>query len=128
MSTEILYLSPTYSGSTHDKSICNEEVLTFFKQANVFVDLGFLGLTSNAAKIIIPHKHKKNQALSITEEQYNKWVSKIRVKIEHTIASIKIFRKVKEKYRGRLYAREDTIMLVACVLHNLKLRLKQNLL
>ncbi|MDQ3111854.1 MAG: hypothetical protein M3R17_18360 [Bacteroidota bacterium] len=41
-----------------------------------------------------------------------------------TIARIKIFRKVKEIFRGRLFAREDTVMLVAWALHNLKLKVK----
>lgn len=126
MNGEVIYLSPTYSGSVHDKKICNQENLTFTKEVQVFVDLGFLGLTSSTAQIIIPPKHKKNQTLSCEQEEHNKWVSKIRVRIEHTIASIKIFRKVKEKYRGRLYAREDSIMLVACGLHNLKLKIKLN--
>lgn len=126
MNGEVIYLSPTYSGSVHDKKICNQENLTFTKGVQVFVDLGFLGLTSSKAQIIIPHKHKKNQALSCEQEEHNKWVSKIRVRIEHTIASIKIFRKVKEKFRGRLYAREDGVMLVACGLHNLKLKIKLN--
>lgn len=126
MNSEIIYLSPTYSGSVHDKKICNEENLTFAKKIQVFVDLGFLGLTSSSAQIIIPHKNKKSQTLTNEQEEYNKWVSKIRVRIEHTIASVKIFRKVKEKFRGRLYAREDTIMLVACALHNLKLKIKLN--
>lgn len=126
MNGEVIYLSPTYSGSIHDKGVCNQEKLTFTKKVQVFVDLGFLGLTSGTAKIIIPHKKKKNQNLSNDQEQYNKWVSKIRVRIEHTIASIKIFRKVKEKFRGRLFAREDIVMLVACGLHNLKLKIKLN--
>lgn len=126
MNGEVIYLSPTYSGSVHDKGICNQENLTFKKKVQVFVDLGFLGLTSGVAKIIIPYKNKKNQILSNEQEQYNKWVSKIRVRIEHTIASIKIFRKVKEKFRGRLFAREDIVMLVACGLHNLKLKIKHN--
>jgi hypothetical protein len=126
MDGEVIYLSPTYSGSVHDKKICNLEILTFSKKLQVFVDLGFLGLTSSTAQIVIPHKHKKNQQLSSEQEHYNKWVAKIRVRIEHTIASIKIFRKVKEKFRGRLFAREDTVMLVACGLHNLKLKIKQN--
>jgi len=46
------------------------------------------------------------------------------VKVEHIIASVKIFRKVKEKFRGRLFAREDRVMLAACGLHNLKLKVK----
>lgn len=126
MNSEIIYLSPTYCGSMHDKKICNEENLTFEKKIQVFVDLGFLGVTSSTAQIIMPHKHKKHQSLSCEQEEYNKWVSKIRVRIEHTIASIKIFRKVKEKFRGRLFAREDRVMLVACALHNLKLKIKLN--
>lgn len=126
MNGEVIYLSPTYSGRVHDKKICTLENLTFTKKIQVFVDLGFLGLTSGTAQIIIPHKQKKNQELTIEQENYNSWVSKIRVRIEHTIGSIKIFRKVKEKFRGRLFAREDTVMLIACGLHNLKLKIKQN--
>lgn len=124
MNGEVLYLSPTYPGSVHDKSICDSEELEFLKNLSVFVDLGFLGLTSEKANIIIPYKHKKGQELATEQKEYNKWASKIRVKIEHVIGSVKIFRKVKEKLRGRLYAREDTVMLVACALHNLKLRVK----
>ncbi|MEQ1734329.1 MAG: transposase family protein [Bacteroidia bacterium] len=124
MNTEILYLSPTYTGKVHDKKICNEEKLQIKTQGLVFVDLGFVGLTSDSAQIITPHKRKKNKELTQSQEQYNSWLAKIRVKIEHVMASIKIYRKVKEKYRGRLYKREDTIMLVACALHNLKLKAK----
>lgn len=118
-------MSPTYPGSFHDKSICDSEDLIFLKKISVFVDLGFLGLTSEKANIIIPFKHKKNQELTSEQKEYNKWVSRIRVKIEHVIGSVKVYRKVKEKLRGRLYAREDTVMLVACALHNLKLFVKQ---
>ena len=124
MNGEVIYLSPTYPGSVHDKSICDCEELEFLKTISVFVDLGFLGLTSERANIIIPFKRKKKQELTTEQKEYNKWVSKIRVKIEHVIGSVKIYRKVKEKLRGRLYAREDTVMLVACALHNLKLRVK----
>ena len=124
MNKEILYLSPTYPGYVHDKKICDEEELGFLKKVSVFVDLGYLGMSSDNAKIIIPFKHRKKQELTNEQKEYNKWMSGIRVKIEHIIASVKIFRKVKEKYRGRLYLREDTIMLVACSLHNLRLRVK----
>ena len=121
---EVLYLSPTYMGSVHDKKICNHEQIEFLKKVMVFTDLGFLGLSSETAQIVMPHKRKKNQKLSEQQEQWNKWVSKIRVKVEHIIASIKIFRKVKEKFRGCLFNREDRVMLIACGLHNLKLKVK----
>lgn len=125
MTGEILYLSPTYQGKVHDRKICEEENLTFFKKLNVFMDLGFLGVTSDSAQIIIPYREKRNQTpLSTEEQKHNKWLSKIRARIEHVIASVKIFRKVKEIFRGRLFKREDTVMLIACALHNLKLKNK----
>ena len=124
LNEKVLYLSPTYMGSVHDKKICDLEQIEFLKKVMVFTDLGFLGLSSETAQIVMPHKRKKNQKLSEQQEQWNKWVSKIRVKVEHIIASIKIFRKVKEKFRGRLFNREDRVMLIACGLHNLKLKVK----
>ena len=124
LNQEVLYLSPTYGGCVHDKKICDLEQIEFLKKTMVLTDLGFIGLSSETAQIIMPHKHRKNQELNEQQEQWNKWVSKIRVKVEHTIASIKIFRKVKEKFRGRLFNREDRVMLIACGLHNLKLKVK----
>ena len=109
----------------HDKNIYDYEEMMINKNVQMFIDLGFIGLTSEQAKIMIPYKRKKNIDLTNEQKAYNKWVSSIRVKIEHIIASVKIFRKVKEKYRGRLYAREDVIMLIACALHNLKLKVKK---
>lgn len=124
MASEILYLSPTYPGSVHDKKICDEENLLFNKHIYLYVDLGFIGLTSETATIMIPYKNKKNKELSKEQKEYNKMVSKQRVKIEHIIGNVKINRKVKEKFRGRLFAREDDIMLISCGLHNLKIRIK----
>ena len=83
-----------------------------------------MGITSEVAKIMIPYKRSKKRELTEDQKDYNKWVSTIRVKVDHILASVKIFRKVKEKFRGRLYYREDNVMLVACALHNLKLRVK----
>ena len=74
LNEEVLYLSPTYAGSVHDKKICDREQMEFLKKIMVFTDLGFLGLSSATAQIIMPHKRKKNQKLSEQQEQWNKWV------------------------------------------------------
>lgn len=124
MNGEVLYLSPTYGGYVHDKKICDHENLSFSKNISMLADLGFLGLRSENARVILPHKPKKKQRLDEIKKTQNKWQASVRVRIEHTLASIKTFRKVKETFRGRLYAREDTVMLVACALHNLKLKVK----
>ena len=124
MNGEILYLSPTYPGSVHDKTICDEEELKFVKKIPVWTDCGFQGLSSETAHIIHPFKRKKNKDLSLPEETHNRWVSKIRAKVEHIIASVKRFRIVKETFRYRLYPKEDTVMLIACALHNLIVKTK----
>ena len=74
LNEEVLYLSPTYAGSVHDKKICDHEQIEFLKKIMVFTDLGFLGLSSETAQIVMPHKRKKNQKLSEQQEQWNKWV------------------------------------------------------
>ena len=124
MNGEVLYLSQTYGGCVHDKKICDLENLSLSKNVSLLVDLGFLGFSSENAHIILPYKRMKKQQLDEVKLAFNKWQASVRVRIEHTIASIKIFRKVKETFRGRLYNREDTVMSVACALHNLKLKVK----
>ena len=80
------------------------------------------------AQIIMPHKTPKNGELNPEQKEYNKWVSKIRVRIEHVIASVKDYRIVKDTFRGRLFNKEDTVMLIACGMHNLKNAVRRNLI
>jgi DDE superfamily endonuclease len=121
---KVLYLSPTYGGAVQNKKICDEEQLTFSRNMTIMADLGFLGLSSENAKIILPHKQYKNRPLEEKQQAENTWHAHVRVKVEHTIACIKRFRKVKETYRGRLYGREDRLMLICCALHNLRIEAK----
>lgn len=120
MKKKILYLSPTYGGRIHDKAMCANDELTITKEVNLFVDLGFQGYTSNTATVIIPHKQKRNSELSQEQKQENKIIGRARIAIEHMIGGIKKSRIVNDKYRGRMMHREDTVMLIACGLYNLK--------
>ncbi|MBK8846239.1 MAG: hypothetical protein IPO27_06575 [Bacteroidetes bacterium] len=62
----------------------------------------------------------KNSELSQEQKQENKIIGRARIAIEHMIGGIKISRIVNDKYRGRMMHREDTVMLIACGLYNLK--------
>ena len=44
MNKSVLYLSPTYEGKAHDKSICDEEQIKFDVPVVFWEDLGFMGL------------------------------------------------------------------------------------
>ena len=124
MQREILYLSPTYPGSIHDKTICTQEDLVFEKEMSALTDLGFQGYPSATARIIMPHKKKKHQILSQQQKDSNTWISRVRVRIEHVLASVKSYRIVSDVFRYRLYGKDDYVMLIACALHNLKLKSK----
>ena len=76
----------------------------------------------------MPNKTPKNGELNQEQKIYNRWVSRIRVRVEHVIGSIKQYRIVKETFRGRLYHKEDTVMFIACALHNFKNAVRKNLI
>ena len=124
MQGDILYLSPTYPGSVHDITICKQEELTIDKEVTMLTDLGFLGFTSAVARVIMPKKKTKKNPLSQNDLDKNRWISKVRVRIEHVLASVKSYRMVSDVFRCRRYGKDDTAMLISCALHNLKLKSK----
>lgn len=49
---KVLYLSPTYSGSVHDKAIADEQDFQFQRTIDLLQDTGFQGLKPKNANII----------------------------------------------------------------------------
>jgi len=100
----ILFLGLTTVGSMHDYSLLKEELgwhagrTTWFDCVELFADLGYLGMGDDFAvqklrmPIKKPRKSKDNPEPELTDAQkeHNKAVSKIRVKVEHAIGSMKI--------------------------------------
>ncbi len=121
MINKVLYLSPTYEGRVHDKSICDEEQIRFDVSVVLWEDLGFIGLKPNNADVKIPIKKPKNKELLAHEKVFNKQVSSKRVKVEHAIGQCKIFRIVKDEVRAFKDDFRDTCMLLACALNNFKI-------
>lgn len=121
----VLYLSPTYEGSVHDKKICDEEPFDFEKEINLLQDSGFQGHKPNNAIIHMPEKNTKYHKLNEEQKQQNRIKSSKRVVIEHVISGIKRCRIVKDKFRYRRYGYEDLVMVLACGLHNFRIECRQ---
>jgi len=121
MIKKILYLSPTYEGRIHDKTICDEEQIGFDLPVGLWVDLGFVRLNPNNADVKIPIKKPKKRELLAEEKAFNRQVSSKRVKVEHAIGQCKIFRIVKDEVRAFKDDFRDTCMLLACALNNFKI-------
>ena len=91
-----------------------------------FYDLGYQGVEKDFPEqiSILPYKKKKGKKLTITQKQWNKIQSKIRIKVEHVIAQIKKFRINCDVFRNKL-CRYDCISEIVCGLVNFKVRWKE---
>ena len=75
----ILFVSDSYQGSTHDKSIWDEIVFDF-GELNVLADLGFLGVEKEQSNVILPYKNPKNGNITPLQKDINKTIGSARVK------------------------------------------------
>ena len=90
-------------------------------KTRVLGDSGFQGLKQDipAADVHYPFKNSKKMKITPEQKEYNRELSKIRVKVENAICAAKHFRRVSEIYNGSLdeFNKEFN---VACGLANLR--------
>jgi hypothetical protein len=120
---KILYLSQTYQGSVHDKKIADEADIAFEKTIELLQDSGFQGFRPKNAIIVMPEKKPPRQELTENQKQENKMKASQRVVIEHVIGAVKVWRILKDKIRSYRHKLRDEVMLIACGLHNFKIKL-----
>ena len=120
-------ISPSYTGSVHDKTIWDDLKIETAGQ-NLFLDLGFLGAEKNRIDVILPFKKPPKKELSIVKKQLNKALSSLRVKVEHAFAGIKRLKIIRNKIRLKGYDRRERVMRIAVALHNLRTRLRKSIL
>lgn len=116
----VLYLSPTESGRLHDKKLADEYPLHLPVGSVLRQDLGFLGHRPPGVVVEMPHKKPPKGELTFSQKLYNQMLSRLRVVIEHVHSGIKRLRMVQDKVRVRGDWFRDTVMVVACGLHNLR--------
>ena len=118
---EIKYLGPTSPGSKHDKKMADEEEIEWPVESVVYRDLGFQGYEMGEGVIVFePKKKPRNGELTQEEKESNREISSIRIIVEHVISGIKRCRCLKDTYRNWKVGFDDTIIEIACGLHNLR--------
>ncbi len=125
----VLYLSQTYEGKVHDKRIADEEDLEFGpsdpdlgRVLELLQDTGFQGYKPIGVIVIQPMKKPKGKELTDEQKRSNREKSSRRVVVEHAIGGVKIWRVVKEVFRSWSRRLRDRVMVLACGLHNFRLR------
>lgn len=119
---KVIYLSQTYEGSVHDKKIADETEIEFEKTIELLQDSGFQGYSPKNALVVMPVKKPKGGELTNAQKQENKTKASQRVLIEHAIGEVKLWRIVKDKIRSYRHILRDEVMLIACGLHNFKIK------
>ncbi len=116
----VLFLSATYGGSVHDKAIVDEEGWSFPQGIVLHQDLGFQGHTPEGVVVQMPYKKPRKGELTKSQKLQNKQKAAARVKIEHIIGRVKVYRMVKDTLRLCKQGIKDLVMEIACALHNFK--------
>ena len=88
-------------GQQHDFSVFKDSRLLLYPDVRLLADSGYQGMHKLHKNSILPVKKKKGQPLSAEDKAHNKALSKQRVFIEHINRRCKIFRIVKDVYRGK---------------------------
>lgn len=118
----IRFLSPTYCGSVHDKTIADEQDFQFNRVITLLQDTGFQGYKPENAIIIQPEKKPRNKELTQDQKDSNKAIAKQRIYVEHSIGGFKVWRVAKEVCRTWVHDTRDDYIFIACGLHNFKIK------
>ncbi len=70
-------------------------------------------------------KKPRNGELTPEEKEQNRKLSRLRVRVEHSLAGVKRSRSVKDVLRNTKEGYSDLTMVVACGLHNLRLECRK---
>jgi hypothetical protein len=119
----ILFLSDTYGGRTHDKTIADATPYPLPGGSGLLQDLGFLGFTLAEVEILMPTKTPRGGELTVKQQLDNEVLHKRRLRIEHVNSSVKRCRIVKDRLRLWKEGVRDRVMEICCALHNFRVRL-----
>lgn len=88
-------------GRRHDFTLFKNSKVFIHPRAKLLADLGYQGIAKYHQNSVLPYKRKKNQPLTVEEKAHNRALAKQRIAIEHVNRRCKVFRIVKETYRGK---------------------------
>lgn len=118
----IHYLSPTESGSMHDRALADLYPIELPAGSTLKQDLGFLGHAPAGLTIEQPFKKPRGGQLTEGQKIYNAILSSTRIVIEHANSGIKRLRMLKDVIRIHNSHVRDCVRVVACGLHNLRVK------
>jgi hypothetical protein len=118
----IRFLGMTNAGMWHDKALVEDEEYRLPAGSWLYQDRGFQGFTVDEVVIRQATKKPKGGALSDEQKLENRQIASEKMRIEHTMSSVKRCRIVKDVCRYWQDRVRDLVMTLACGLHTFRLR------
>lgn len=117
---KVVGLGQTQAGSRHDKACVDDEGYTFPAGSTLYKDAGFQGYEPEG---VTTHQPKKPRGKELTSEdkQADRLISRERVKVEHSIGGVEVFRIIQDVFRNIKEGFVGLVMETACGLFNLRL-------
>jgi hypothetical protein len=82
-------------------------------------DSGYQGLRLEGGTVLYPFKKPRTRELEPEERAFNRRLAQLRVKVEHRIRSLKVFRLLKGVYRGRRQRFDLRLALIAGLINRM---------
>jgi hypothetical protein len=121
---QIVLLTQTCEGKKHDKKASDEVGFELPPGSCLYQDTGFQGFALEDVIIVQPKKKPKGKELTQAEQENNRQISSVRVRVEHAIGGVKRYRIVKDKIRNWKGDFRDQVMATCCGLHNFRLNFR----
>ena len=122
---KVRWCSRTRPGRRHDKAVAQDDPLRLPEGVTVLGDSGFAGLDPGGADLITPWKKPKGRRLHWKRRAFNRLLGRERVKVEHTLASVKRLKILRDEFRNRRQGMVDEVMVIGCALHNYRWSCRQ---
>jgi len=123
-SQKVVYLSATIAGKVHDKKQADLAAIVYPYAATLGKDTGFQGYEPADVFTWQPKKKPKGQSLTVADKQVNALLSSARIIVEHTLSGVKRCHIVKDVFRNTKAGFSDSVMEIACALHNLRVHFR----
>jgi hypothetical protein len=117
---KVLWCSPTVPAKYHDKKVADQARLRLPEQVYLLGDSGFEGLEAGAASVVTPYKRRRGRKLHWRHRRINRLLAGCRIPVEHTLASVKRLRILRDEFRNRRAGMVDEVMAIGCTLHNFR--------
>lgn len=96
---QILSVSKSHRGRIHDFKIRKQEKM-LPKENIKYADSGYQGWQKLQSNVLIPYKRYRKKSLTNDQKEHNRKLASFRMRVEHKIREIKVFKIMSHTYRN----------------------------